>query len=193
MKTEVKNWPHKFLYSTLNDLIENVSDVAYYFTNHLTGTSLSNVTKQDLEACHQFEIKAKAFTFDGNIKFSIPSKPSTNSLWKKNQNQIQADIVNSAQMKTNLKHSVTGEDVYVLLGSNHMLKLVRNLLVQTENRIMIPGFSTPATWSYIGIAVNSWNREQLFYVYRNAVYYQNRLGFRVGKKLGLTHTFSEIK
>lgn len=68
-----------------------------------------------------------------NIKFPISSKPCTGGRWKKNLNQTKADIVNSAPMKTNFKHPVTREDVYVLLDSCHMLKLARNLLAQTEN------------------------------------------------------------
>ncbi len=32
------------------------SVVAYYLTNHLSGTSLTKVTKEVLEACHKFEI-----------------------------------------------------------------------------------------------------------------------------------------
>jgi hypothetical protein len=157
------------------------SPVAYYFTTHLTGLSQSKVLNDVIVACHEFDVNVKVVTFDGlaanltmvnclgaNIKFPdkrptyIPRRPR-----KRTPQQIVADRIKYAPMKTTFSHPKTSEDIHVMLDTCHMLKLARNLLSETEKGIVIPGFSRPAKWSFI---------TELFEC-------QNLQGFRLGNKL----------
>jgi hypothetical protein len=100
------------------------SPVAYYFTTHLTGLSQSKVLNDVIVACHEFDVNVKVVTFDGlaanltmvnclgaNIKFPdkrptyIPRRPR-----KRTPQQIVADHIKYAPMKTTFSHPKTNED-----------------------------------------------------------------------------------
>lgn len=100
------------------------SPVAYYFTTHLTGLSQSKVLNDVIVACHEFDVNVKVVTFDGlaanltmvnclgaNIKFPdkrptyIPRRPR-----KRTPQQIVADRIKYAPMKTTFSHPKTNED-----------------------------------------------------------------------------------
>ena len=132
--------------------------IGYWFTAHDTAANTSNLVNESLRLTHEHDIEVCALVFDG-----LPANIAmVNLLGAK---------VDAEHPKNFFNHPASGRKVYVVLDACHMLKLVRNLLMDYQE-IFIPRFNSPAKWDHFKALVED----------------QELVGFRSGNKLTKRHT-----
>lgn len=110
--------------------LDGLQSIGYWFTSHENATSLSNLVKSSLDLTHEHGIQVMGIVFDGattNIRMC---------------NKLGANLsINN--LKNWFDHPVTKENVFIFLDACHMLKLMRNLIGETQE-IFMDGYEHPA-------------------------------------------------
>lgn len=121
--------------------------VAYYLIDSLTGEERSNILSDILHVTHEHGINVCNVTFDGaSSNITMVEK-------------LGAKIHDYKNLKTYIKHPVSGEQITVMLDACHMIKLLRNTLhakkcFSDENDQLIK-------WSYFEALVRRQEEEGL--------------------------------
>ncbi|KAF0706343.1 Uncharacterized protein FWK35_00033037, partial [Aphis craccivora] len=130
--------------------------IAYYLVNGISAEEKSNIIKSCFHQLHETGIIIKIITFDG-----AANNMAMVSLLDAN--------LNYADLKPNFKHTLTEDNVHIVLDPCHMVKLIRNRL--GDWGLLFDKNNKPIKWVY----------------FKNLVDMQNVTGLHAATKIRTRH------